>query len=96
MDTKEAYKHKAEAELELAQAKLAEFKAKAKGLHADAQIKFTKQVEELEGHVTATKTKLKELAEKSDDAWEHLKGGVENGLKALRSSIQKTLATLKP
>ena len=39
MNTKEAYKQKMEAELELAQAKLAEFKAQAKSAAADSQIK---------------------------------------------------------
>jgi hypothetical protein len=37
-----------EAELELAQAKLAEFKAQAKSAAADSQIKHAKYVDELE------------------------------------------------
>ncbi len=47
MSTKEAYKQKIEAEVELAQAKLAELKAQAKSSAADASIKYAKQIEEL-------------------------------------------------
>ncbi len=43
MSTKEAYKQKIDAELELAQAKLAELKAQAKISTADARIKYAKQ-----------------------------------------------------
>ncbi len=39
MSTKKAYKQKLEAEVELAQAKLAELKAQAKSSTADAHIK---------------------------------------------------------
>lgn len=57
MNTKEAYKQKIEAELELAQAKLAEFNAQAKSAAAATQIKHAKQVDALEekvGHFSWT------------------------------------------
>ena len=40
MGTKEAFKQKVEAEVELAQTKLAEFKVQAKSSTADARISF--------------------------------------------------------
>ncbi len=95
MSTKEAYKQKIEAELELAQAKLAEFKAQAKSSAADARIKHAKQVEELEQKVDATKAKLKELGEASDDAWEQLKVGVESAWGALSAAIRNAAAKFK-
>ena len=61
MSTKEAYKQKIEAELELVQAKLAEFKAQAKISTADARIRHAKQLKDIEQKVGATKAKLKEL-----------------------------------
>jgi len=70
MNTNEAYKQKMEAELELAQAKLAEFKAQAKSAAADTQIKQAKQLDELEEKVSDTKAGLHEQAEASDDVWE--------------------------
>jgi hypothetical protein len=95
MSTKEAYKQKIEAELELAQAKLAKFKAQAESSAADARIKYAKQVGELEQKVDATKAKLKELGEASDDAWEQLKGGVESAWGALSAAIRNAAAKFK-
>ena len=95
MSTKEVYKQKIEAELELAQAKLAEFKAKAKISTADARIKHAKLVDEIEQRVGATKAKLKELGEASEGAWEQLKGGVEGAWSALSVAIQNAAAKFK-
>jgi hypothetical protein len=95
MSTKEAYKQKIEAELELAQAKLAELKAKAKISTADARLKHAKQVGEIEQRVSATRAKLKELGEASEDAWEQLKGGVESAWAAPSVAIRNAAAKFK-
>jgi hypothetical protein len=95
MSTQEAYKQKIEAELELAQAKLAEFKAQAKSSAADARINYAKQIDELEQKVGTTWTKLKELGEASDDAWEQLKEGVENAWATLSAAIRNATAKFK-
>jgi hypothetical protein len=92
MSTKEAYKQKIEAELELAQAKLDQFKAQTKISKADARIKYAKQVEEIEQRVSATKAKLKELGEASEEAWEQLKDGVESAWGALSAAIRNAVA----
>lgn len=92
---KEAYKQKIEAELELAQAKLSELKAKAKSKVADTRIEYDKHAAELEHHVTTTRTKLKELADASDDAWESLKGGVETSWNSLSAAMKNAVSKLK-
>jgi dGTP triphosphohydrolase len=95
MSTKEAYKQKVEAEVELAQAKLAEMRAVAKGCAADARIKYDQQIEELEQKVDTTKTKLKALADAGEDAWEDLKDGVDNAWSTLSKAVKDTAAKLK-
>jgi len=95
MSTKEAYKQKIEAEVELVQAKLAGLKAEAKSSAADTRIKYDKQIEELEQKVDATKAKLKELGEAGEDAWEHLKDGVESAWSTLSNAVKDTTAKLK-
>ncbi len=95
MSTKEAYKQKMEAELELAQAKLAELKAQAKSYAADLRIEYAKQVDELEQKVDVTKGKLKELGEASDDTWEQIKAGVESAWGTLSAAIQNAAAKFK-
>ena len=81
--------------MELAQAKLAEFKAQAKSSTADAHIKYAKQVDELEQKVDATKAKLRELGEASEDAWEHLKDGVESAWGTLSDAVRDIAAKLR-
>jgi mevalonate kinase len=95
MDTKEAFKQKIEAEVELAQAKLAELKAQAKSSAADARIKYAEHADELEKNVEAMKIKLKELSEASDDRWERLKAGVEGAWSSLSSSVRDTVGKFK-
>jgi hypothetical protein len=95
MSTKEAYKQKIEAELELAQAKLDEFKAQAKISTADARIKHAKLVDEIEQKVGATKAKLKQLGETSEEAWEQLKDGVESAWGALNVAVRNAAAKFK-
>lgn len=94
MGTKEAYKQKIEAEVELAQAKLAELRAKAKSSVADARIKYAKQIDDLELDVGTTKAKLKELGEANDDAWENLKAEVESAWGALRDGVRDVASRL--
>ncbi len=95
MSLKEAYKKRAEAELELAQARLVEFRAKAKSVTADAHVKYAKQVDDFEHGVDGAKAKLKELSEAGEDAWEHLKEGVEGALRSLSSSIRDLADKIK-
>ena len=92
---KDAYKQKIEAELELAQAKLSELKAKAKSKVADTRIEYDKHVAELERHVSSTRAKLSELTEAGDDAWEHLKDGVETAWGSLSTAMKNAVSKLK-
>ena len=48
MSVREEYKKKAEAEVELAQVRLAEFKDKVKASKADAHVTYAEQVDHLE------------------------------------------------
>lgn len=65
---KDAYKQKAEAELDIAHAKVSEFKAYAKNFTADTRIKYAKHLDELEHSVDSAKAKLKELGEAGEDS----------------------------
>ncbi|MBN2869959.1 MAG: hypothetical protein JXK04_03285 [Campylobacterales bacterium] len=95
MDQYEAYKQKMEAELELVQAKLAEFKAQMKISAADAQLKYGRQVDEIEQKLDAMKVKFKELSESGEDAWGDVKEGVENAWATLRATVAEAAAKLK-
>lgn len=73
MGTKGAYKQKMEAEVELAQTRLAELRAEAKSSAADTRMKYDKKIGELEQKVSAAKVKVEKLGEASEDAWNTLK-----------------------
>jgi hypothetical protein len=88
MSLQEAYKKKAEAEVELAQARLEEFKARTKNFTAETRLKYAEQVDNLEHGVNTAKAKLKELGEAGENAWEHLKDGVEKALRSLSDTIR--------
>lgn len=95
MSTKDAYKQKIDADLELVQAKLDEFKAQAERLSAEAQIRHAMHVEDLEMKAAAVKAKRQELDEVSDDVWEQLTDSVENTWKVLQSSLENVVTTFK-
>lgn len=95
MSTKEAYRQKINAELGLAQAKLVEFKAEAKNAAADIRVKYNEHLDELQGMVDTTKEKLKELDAASEDAWEHLKEGIEGAWNSLGTALKDTTKKFK-
>ncbi|MBU0653590.1 MAG: hypothetical protein KJ914_00490 [Gammaproteobacteria bacterium] len=95
MNTKEDYQQKIEAELGLAQAKLAEFQARAKVASADTRMSYNEHMRDMEQKFDATRTKLKEFGEASDGAWENLKDGVETAWNSLSTSVQNAAAKFK-
>ena len=89
MSVKDAYKKKAEDELELAQARLTEFKAKVKSFTADTQVTYAEQLDHLEKAVDNTRHKLKELGEAGEEVGEKLKLSLESTLHVLSASIHR-------
>ena len=78
MNTKDAYKQKIEAELELVNANLEVLKAKAKIATSDIQISYLKEIEKLEDNYAIVQSKLQKLGEFGEGTWEHLKKDVEH------------------
>lgn len=95
MSTKDAYKAKIEAEIELAQAKLVTWKAKAKNLSADLRIEFNKEVGIVEKNVNALKSNLKDIANAGEDSWEKLKTSGETALDSIAKYIKSISNRIK-
>jgi ElaB/YqjD/DUF883 family membrane-anchored ribosome-binding protein len=89
MSKTDAYRKKIEAELELAQAKLQTWKAKAKNVSADISIEFNKDSEELEKHFATLKDNLKELGEAGEHSLETIKKTGDSALKAVGHALEK-------
>ncbi|MFM8333476.1 MAG: coiled coil domain-containing protein [Candidatus Methylumidiphilus sp.] len=94
MSNLESYKQKIEAELEVAQAKLAELKAHVKSSAADVQLEYAEQIAQLEQVVDAGKAKLGELAEAGEETWEHLKESAEHAWEKLSAAVKDVAAKL--
>lgn len=95
MTKKEVYKQKIEAELEVVQAKLAEYKAEAKSAAADVRIEYTKHVDELEKMADAINAKLDEIAIAGEDTWESLKEGLESAWNTFTTAVHDTATKFK-
>jgi len=94
-NTQEAYRQKIEAELELAQAKLAEFKAQPRSLTAEDRIQHIRRIEDLEQRVAATRAKWRELDGADEDAWRQTKGNTESTWKALQDEIEEAITNVQ-
>ena len=89
MNTKDAYKQKIEAELELVKAELEVLKTKAKNTTADMRIGYDKEIETLEKNYAIVQLKLGELGKVGEGAWEHLKKDIEHSWDSLRTYAKK-------
>jgi len=95
MNAQEAYKQKIETELELAQAKLAKFKAQPRSLTAEDRIQHIRRIEELEQRVVAARAKWQELDRADEDAWHQMKGNAESTWKALQDEIEEAITDVQ-
>lgn len=95
MNEKALYQQKKQAQLDEWEAEIDKLKAQASGASADAQIELNKQIKVLEGKVEEGKTKLAEIAEASEDAWESIKEGVESAWYSIKSAFSDAAAKFK-
>lgn len=92
MSEKELYQQKKQAQLDKWKAELDKLKAKASAASADAQLELNKEIEVLEGKVEEGQTKLAEIADASDDAWESIKDGVESSWDSMKAAFSDAAA----
>lgn len=89
MTDKELYQQKKQAQLDEWKAEVDKLKAKASGASADAQLELNKEIEVLEGKIEEGKTKLSEIADASEDAWESIKDGVDSVFSEVAAKFKK-------
>lgn len=95
MDNKELYQQKLQAQLDEWTAEIDKLKAKASGASADAQLQLNNEIEMLQTRIDEAKSKLGELAEAGEDAWESVKGSTETIWNSISSTFRETIAKLK-
>lgn len=87
-----AYRQKIEAELELVQAQLADFKTQPRSMTAEDRIRHVKRMEALEQRVVDARAQWQALDDADEDVWDQMKGNAESVWKSLQDEIQKAIA----
>ena len=95
MSEKELYQQKKQAQLDEWKAQVDKLKAKASGADAEAELELNKQIEALESKIESGKTKLAEIADASEEAWESFKDGVESAWESITSAFSDAAAKFK-
>jgi len=92
---KEAYEKKIEAQLKEWNADIDKLQARADSAEADAQLEYYQQIDDLRAKQEEAQTKLDELKEASDDAWEDLKAGVNSARDSLGDGLRSAISRYK-
>lgn len=92
MTNKEAYKQKIRAQLDEWRADADKLKARMKKKQADSEIDYSKYINELKEKQQKARTKLEQLEDAGEDAWEDIKAGLEKATDELKQSYQKARA----
>jgi septal ring factor EnvC (AmiA/AmiB activator) len=95
MNNKELYHQKKQAQLDEWKAELDKLKAKASGASADAQLELNKQIKALEEKLGEGKSRLAEIADASEDAWESIQHGVESAWDSMKANFSDATAKFK-
>ena len=85
MNTKEAYEQKIQAQVDEWDSEILKLKAQAAKTTAEVQINMNNQIKELRKKKESVNEKFTQLKEASEDSWEDLKAGIEEGLDLLRT-----------
>lgn len=88
MDDKKAYEKKQQAQLDEWAAEIDKLKAKAERADAEARIKISEELKDVEAMRKKAEDKFSELQSSSDDAWKDVKQGFDEASRSLASSLE--------
>jgi len=94
MDRK-AFIEKMEAQLKVWDAEIQTLSAKAEKARVDLKADLQAQIKTLVSKRDGAQKRLQELREKSGDAWEDLRGGIEAAWRDLKERIDRAVERLK-
>lgn len=88
MQKKELYERKLQAQLDEWTAEIDTLKARADKAEAEAQLEYYKQIESLRAMQQNAHTKLLDLKQAGDTAWEDMKAGMDQAWNSLGTAIR--------
>ena len=77
-EEKRSYEEKIQAQLDEWRDDIDRLKERAKHVSVESKLKYQESIDKLELRMKEGKSKLKDLAESSDDAWDSIKDGAES------------------
>lgn len=95
MSTRDAYVEKYKAQLDLIDAEIDRFEAKARVAKAEGKIRIARELSALRSKRDAARTRLAEIRAASGDAWETLKQGAEEAWSVLSDAARDAVQRLK-
>lgn len=95
MSDRNAYIKKMQAKLDEWNADIAKLEAKADGAEADMKIKYNQKVDVLKKHREKATTKLMEVRNASEEAWDDIKAGMENARDSIDNAVKSALSKFK-
>ena len=94
-DKRKAYEDKLDAQLEEWNLQIALLKARADKAKADAKLEYYKTIDTLQHKQDEAWTKLHELKNAGDDAWEELKTGAEKAWDEVKAAFHSAGSKFK-
>ena len=95
MTEKQAFQQKLEAQLKEWDAKLEELKSKAQDAKTEIQADYEKQLAILASKRDLARTKVLELRQRTEGAWDDLKGGTEKAWEEMRKALDHIASRFK-
>jgi len=92
---KKAYLEKMESQLREWNTKIEILKARAEKSKAEAKTKYFEEIKELRKKQDTVKQKLHEIGESGGEAWEDLKGAMDQALDELKKGLKQALSRVK-
>jgi len=86
---KKSYEEKIQAQLDEWRSDIDSLKEKAKHASAETKLKYQESIDKLEMKMKEGKSRLKDLAESSDDAWDSIKDGAESVWDTMKATFKE-------
>ncbi|MGD2173508.1 MAG: coiled coil domain-containing protein [Gammaproteobacteria bacterium] len=87
MSEKETYRKKIDAKMDEWNAEIDKLEARADRAGADMQLQYYEELKKLRALQEEARSKLDELGDAGDDAWEDLKNDVDNAIAAIERAV---------
>ena len=95
MSNRDAYVKKMKTKLDEWNADIAKIEAKAEGAEANMKIKYNEKIAALKQQREEATSKLRELQNAGDDAWEDIKTGLESAWDSLGEAVGSVKSRFK-